>query len=327
MNFIVNFLKLIRWQNLAIIVLTQYLLRHCIIQPLMQSLAKNVSMIFLLQMSDFEFFILVLSTVLIAAAGNIINDYFDLKIDRINKPQKIIVGRHIKRRVAMVLHIVFSALGILLGFYVSFSIGVWKLALIHVFAVMSLWYYSTHFKHHVFTGNFIIALLAAIIPLIVGLYEIPLLNYRYGLFLHEFNANFNFISFWILGYAVFAFLFTLAREIIKDIADMEGDDYCGSYTIPIAYGINAARYISSGIYFLILILIGTAWYNFLNDKATLIYILFVIGIPFAIAIYKTLNAKNRKEFLAAEKWNKITSVAGILYALIARYIILNGPIS
>ncbi len=326
MSAIIHFFKLVRWQNLVIIALTQYLMRYCIIEPLMNSLAQNAGMIFLLQMSNFNFFLLVLSTVLIAAAGNVINDYFDLKIDRINKPEKIIVGRFIKRRVAMVLHIVLNSLGILIGIYVSYQTGIWKLALIHIFAVMSLWYYSTHFKHNIFTGNFIIAILAAIIPLIVGLYEIPLINYRYGMILNEFHSDFNFISYWLIGYAIFAFLFTLAREITKDIADMEGDEHCGSYTIPIAYGMDVARYISIGIYAVIIVLIAFVWVKFLNDKTTLIYILFFIGIPFAISIYETLKAKNRKQFLSADKWNKMTSVAGILYAVVARYIILNGPL-
>lgn len=323
---IIYFLKLIRWQNLVIIALTQYLMRYGIIEPLMYSLGQNAGMIFILQTSNLNFFILVLSTISIAAAGNVINDYFDLKIDRVNKPEKIIVGRHIKRRVAMVMHIILNALGLLLGAYVAYRTGMWKLALIHLFAVMSLWFYSTHFKHNVFTGNLIIALLAAIIPLIVGLYEIPQINYRYGIVLNEFETSFNFISYWIIAYAVFAFLFTLAREITKDIADMEGDKNYGSYTLPIAYGINIARYISIGIYAIAFSLIVFAWIKFINDKTTLLYIILFIALPLGITVYKTLGAKNRKQFLSAAEWNKIASVAGILYALVARHIILNGPL-
>lgn len=309
-----------------VIALTQYLMRYGIIEPLMYSLGQNAGMIFILQTSNLNFFLLVISTIFIAAAGNVINDYFDLKIDRVNKPEKIIVGRHIKRRVAMVMHIVLNALGLCIGAYVAYRTGMWKLALIHLFAIMSLWYYSTYFKHNVFTGNFIISLLAAIIPLIVGLFEIPQINYRYGLVLNEFEASFNFISYWILAYAVFAFLFTLAREITKDIADMEGDENYGSYTIPIAYGINTARYLSMGIYAIAFSLVIYAWVKFLHDNTTLVYILLFITAPLGITVYKTFTAQKRKQFLSAAEWNKITSVAGILYALVARYIILNGPL-
>lgn len=226
----------------------------------------------------------------------------------------------------MVMHIVLNTLGILIGAFVSYRIGMWKLAFVHLFAVMSLWYYATHFKHHVFTGNFIIALLAAIIPLMIGLFDIPLINYRYGIILNEFKVNFNFISYWIVAYAMFAFLFTLAREITKDIADMKGDESYGSYTIPIAYGINTARYISTGIYIFTFLLIAFAWFKFLNDKTTLLYIILFITVPLGITVFKTLTAKNRKQFLSAAEWNKIVSVAGILYALVARYIILKGPL-
>lgn len=325
-NNIIHFLKLIRWQNLVIIAITQYLMRYCIIEPLIYSVGQSVGMDFLLQMDNLHFFLLVFSTVLIAAAGNVINDYFDLKIDRVNKPEKIIVGRHIKRRVAIVIHIVLNSIGILLGGYVAYNMGIWKLGLIHVFAVMSLWYYATHFKHHVFTGNFIIALLAALIPLIVGLFEIPLLNYRYGQFLTEFNLNFNFIAYWIIAYSIFAFLFTLAREITKDIADMEGDEHYGSYTIPIAYGINTARIIILGIYAISFSLIILAWIKYISDNTTLTYIVLFISLPLIITVYKTLSAKNRKQFLLAGEWNKITSIAGILYAFVARYILFHGPI-
>lgn len=322
---IIHFLKLVRWQNLAIIILTQYLMCYGIIEPLVKSMGESIGMVFSLQISGFNFFLVVLSTVLVAAGGNVINDYFDLKIDRINKPEKIIVGRHIKRRVAMVMHIVLNGLGILIGGYVSYRIGMWTLVLIHIFAVMSLWYYSTHFKHNFFTGNLIIALLAGLIPLIIGLYEVPLLNYKYGLVLNEFHVNLNFIAYWIIAYSVFAFLFTLAREITKDIADIKGDEHCGSYTIPIAYGINTARYISLAIYAFAFALIGLAWFTYLHDSATLLYIITFIFIPFFVTVFKTIKANNRKEFLSAGEWNKIASVGGILYVLLAWYIILNGP--
>ncbi len=320
---LIHFLKLIRWQNLVIIIITQYLIRFCIIEPMIYSLGQSAGMIFLLQMSSFNFFLLVLSTVLIGAAGNVINDYFDLKIDRINKPEKIIVGRFIKRRVAMGMHIVLNSLGLLIGAYVSIKIGIWKLMLIQVFAIMSLWYYSTHFKHVVLTGNFIIALLASIIPLIVGLFEIPLINYRYGNILNEFNANFNFISYWIIAFSVFAFIFTLAREITKDIADIKGDEYCGSYTIPIAYGINTARIISMVLYFIAFILILFSWFRFLKDFLSLFFIIILILVPLSITIFKTYKAQNRNQFLSSGNWNKIASVGGILFTLVARYIILH----
>jgi len=322
MNPIIAFLKLIRWPNLLIIILTQYLMRWCIIEPMVNGLLYKWDL--KLQMSEFDFFLLVLSTVMIAAAGNIINDYFDLKIDRVNKPEKIIVGRHIKRRVAMGAHIVINILGILIGGYVAMKVGMWKLALIHAFAAMSLWYYATLFKHYLLLGNLIIALLAALVPLIVGLFEIPLLHNNYANILNMHKVNFNFIAYWIIGYACFAFLLTLAREITKDIADTKGDEEYDSETIPIVWGVNIAKYIVIGIYIITLAGLVLIHQRFLADLLSALYIGVAIVVPIIYVIAKTMKANERQHFLFTSNANKAVSVMGIMYALMAYYIINYG---
>jgi len=110
------FIKLIRIQNLIIIATTQYLMRYAIIEPILK-INK-----FELQFSDLNFFILVFSTVLLSAAGYVINDYFDTKTDTINRPNNVIVGRKISRRTAMSIHISFNIIGIIAGFYISYKI-------------------------------------------------------------------------------------------------------------------------------------------------------------------------------------------------------------
>ena len=129
MNPVWAFLRLIRVQNLLIIALTQYLMRYCIVEPIAQLIGNGGVVDVVLQLSNLDFFLLSLSTVMVAAAGNIINDYFDLRIDRVNKPEKIIVGRYIKRRVAMGAHLVINGIGLVLGAYVAFKAGHWELIL------------------------------------------------------------------------------------------------------------------------------------------------------------------------------------------------------
>ena len=165
-----HYLKLIRYQNLLIIAVTQYLMRWSIIYPILK--VNN----FHLQFSEFNFFLLVLSTIFLAAAGYVINDYFDRKTDLLNRPDTVIVGTVIKRRVAMILHIVINIIGIGLGFYILLSIGIYKLGFIYIIIAGILWYYSTSYKRHFLIGNIIVALLTALVPLMVVLYEIPLLN-------------------------------------------------------------------------------------------------------------------------------------------------------
>ena len=320
MNPVLAFLQLTRWPNLVIIALTQYLMRWCIIRPLVEGV-KGAH--FQLQISEFHFFLLVLSTVLIAAAGNVINDYFDLRIDRINKPDKIIVGRHIKRRVAMGAHLTMNTLGIVLGTYIAITCFSWKLAMIHVFAAMSLWFYATHFKHQVLLGNLVIAFLAGLVPLIVGLFEVPLLNYRYADILNQNDTNFNFIAFWIIGYAGFAFIMTFAREVTKDMADVKGDETYGSETVPVLWGNGTAKMIVSGSYALVIILLITIHQLFLGDHYTGLYIVFLICVPLGYTMFLTVKANGREQFLRDSTFNKLVSVLGILFSVLAMCLVLD----
>jgi 4-hydroxybenzoate polyprenyltransferase len=300
MNLIIPFIKLIRIQNLIIIALTQYLLRYFIIKPLVE--AKGFDLV----MTHLDFFLLSLSTVLIAAAGFVINDYFDLKIDRINKPEKIIIGKHIKRRVAMGAHVVMNIFGFAIGVYVAYVVGNWNLAFIQVFAILSLWFYSTNFKFDLLAGNIIIAMMAALIPLMVGLYEVPLLNrdleVMYAQLIEAFDFNFNYVAYWTIGYAVFAFLMTFAREITKDIADMEGT--------------TAAKIIIAFLYLTVIIGVIIVQQMFLRDQISLSYVAIFIFLPLIYTTYITFKSKERKQYLTASNFNKAISLFGILYALL-----------
>ena len=246
-----SFINLIRLPNLILIVLVQYLVRYCIIGAMVQFSHLE------LQMSNFDFFLLSLSTVMIAAADYIINDYFDTRIDSVNKPDKVIVGRSIKRRVAMTAHLIISFTAIAIGFYLAHKVGMNKLGLIHVLSVGFLWFYSTDFKKQFLIGNLVVAMLAALVPLIVGLYEIPLLIKEYRELLIESSSNFNFIFYFVAAYSGFSFLTTLVREVIKDIEDYIGDKEFGRNTLPIALGIKASKGI---LLILIAIMMGLVAY-------------------------------------------------------------------
>lgn len=310
---IVHFLKIIRLPNLLIIALTQYLIRYFIILPIVEQ--HN----FELMMSHFDFFILSLSTVMIAAAGYVINDYFDVKIDKVNKPDSIIIGRHIKRRVAMGAHIVINILGLGLGAYAAYKAQNLYLIAIHAFAAFSLWYYSTNFKYDLLIGNFVIALMAAFVPLIVGLYEVPLLNkWAFDYFqLHRIDTDFNFnhVAYYTIGFAVFAFLMTFAREITKDCADIDGDSQYGASTLTIVFGETVAKIASIVFYVATIVGLILVQQLFLTDTITLNYII-LLCLLLVFIIFKTIKAKTRKDFLIASNINKAISLIGILYALI-----------
>jgi len=285
---------------------------------------------FELQLSSFYFFLLILSTVLIAAAGNVINDYFDQRADRVNRPKNIIVGVHVKRRVAMLVHQLFNAVGLAISVFIAWKIGMWKLSIVSFFAAGSLWFYSVQFKKELFIGNTIIALLAGLVPLLVGLYEIPLLIKAYGTDVREYfqihrpgedaSLYFQYMFYFILGYAGFAFILNFIREVQKDIADVKGDSRIGARTIPLVYGIkNAKRIVGFAIAITMVVLI-LVQQMVVSDNYSLIYLVITILLPLSISLYVNHRAVRRPEFVRAGNWLKVAMLFGILYSVVHFYI-------
>jgi 4-hydroxybenzoate polyprenyltransferase len=192
----VAFLRLTRPLNLIIIVFTMVAMRYGVVQAYLDASSTDLAAmaqpsgatvfekvpgnIFTHGFSGPLFWLLVASTVLIAAGGNVINDYFDTRIDRVNKPEAVIVGRSVKRRVAMLGHLVLTGLGVLFGLFTAWKSGQPILVLVPIFAAGALWFYSTKLKRAFLLGNGLVAFLVALVPLTVGLYEIPALAQAYG---------------------------------------------------------------------------------------------------------------------------------------------------
>jgi 4-hydroxybenzoate polyprenyltransferase len=308
------FLKLIRIQNLLIIAFTQYMIRWCILIP-------RLGHAFV--MHDFLFFLLVLSTVMIAAAGYIINDYFDVRIDKVNKPERMVIDKGIKRRVAMGAHTVINVIAILIGFYVSYSVGAWKFFMIHVIAATGLWFYSTNFKRMFFIGNIVIALFTALVPFVVGLYQLPL----------GFETDFtdrNRIFTIIFSVSFFAFITTLLREIIKDIEDMEGDREYGCKTMPIMLGVKNTKRIIIALSLATMACLAYIQYSMFRVdfdvyRRAFYYFLFALQLPFMFLIWKVWFATSKTEFRFAGNTAKFIMLMGICYLFLHSHIILLHP--
>ena len=313
----IAFFKLIRLPNLLLIALVQYLVRYCLIGSMVRF--SNME----LQLSNLDFFLLSLSTVMIAAAGYIINDYFDTRIDTVNRPDRVIVGRVIKRRVAMGAHVVISFIAIVIGFYLARKIGLYKLGFIHVLSAGFLWFYSTDFKKQLLLGNLVVAMLAALVPLIVGLYEIPLLIRKYHDVLLQNSTNFNFIFYFVLAYSGFSFMTSLVREITKDMEDFIGDKEFGRNTIPIALGMKNSKIISVVLILLMMLLLLFPQYKQWesNDKISFYYFLICIQLPFAFLAYKISKAKEIKDYSFASFFCKVIMWLGICYTLVFYFLI------
>ncbi|MBN1252588.1 MAG: geranylgeranylglycerol-phosphate geranylgeranyltransferase [Bacteroidales bacterium] len=309
------FLKLIRIQNLIIVAVTQYLMRYAIIEPILK--INN----FELQLSNFNFFILVFSTVLLTAAGYVINDYFDTKTDILNRPDSVVVGRKIGRRTAMTIHLIFNIIAIIGGFYISYKIGLYQLGFIFFLVSGILWYYSTSYKRQFLIGNLIVAILTGLVPLMVILFEMPVLNKEYYEILLAKKANFNHVFFWVAGFSFFAFITTLIREIVKDMQDYEGDSAYGRNTLPIILGIFYTKLVVSILIILTLISLAYVYFKFLiGSDLTLWYIIIGEISPLLFISFKLITAKNKDDYKFISTLLKIIMLIGILYSLVEAYI-------
>jgi 4-hydroxybenzoate polyprenyltransferase len=320
------FFKLVRWQNLLIVILTMVLMRYAIIGPLISKIGvilikgTGAEVPMVLQFSLLNFVLLVAATVFLTAGGYVINDYFDIKTDLINKG-KVIVGTRIPRRQAMMWHNIFNIAGVSIGFYISWKAGYFWLGTMFLVVSGLLYVYSASYKRQFLVGNLVVATLVAMVPLLVIIYEWPAL-YRY----YSLNAvtlpEINFIFYWVGGFAFFAFLTTLTREIIKDIEDFEGDIAYGRNTVPVVIGVLAAKIVSVSLVILTVAFLYLIWYLFVNDIITLIYISVAIVLPLAYVIFIVVISSNRKQLHSASSIMKIVMLTGILYSLVVK-IVLN----
>lgn len=276
-EFVKGFLRLVRVQNLLIVVGTQYLARVALIGP-----RSDWARILL----EPQLFILTLSTVCIAAAGYIINDYFDVKIDIINKPERVVIGRYLKRRWAITLHQVLNVVGCLLGLLLSRWVFV-----VDVLSVSLLWFYSANLKRQPFIGNLVVAFLTALSLIVLAVY------YRQRVDL-------------LMVYASFSFIVTLVREIIKDMEDVRGDARYGCRTLPIIWGLRRTKYL---LYIIIASFIMTLFLmaDSLNNPR-LGWIFMLLLIPVAWLVYRLVMADTRRNFAYLSNLCKLIMMMGVL---------------
>ncbi|MCW3073943.1 MAG: ubiquinone biosynthesis protein UbiA [Flaviaesturariibacter sp.] len=304
MKLVTAFFRLIRWQNLIFIVITQLLFYFCVYQPLYSS-NENLH----------QLTWLIIASVFIAAAGYIINDYFDLNIDQINKPSQNVINKLISRRWAIFWHMSLSIAGIgATGIAVGFQ--KWYLIVANVVVVILLWLYSTSFKRQLLIGNIVISLLTAWTVLILFFAKVPFAS-AFGT-TDPVTVKFFRISFL---YAGFAFIISLIREAIKDVEDMEGDRRYGCKTLPIIAGIVATKVyttvwvvvLMAALIILQLYILQFGWWW------AVVYGVLVVIAPLCYLFRKHYAAHTTKEFTDLSRLAKWIMLTGILSMLFFRY--------
>lgn len=306
MKLIAAFLRLIRWPNLVFIVITQCLFEWAIYGRVYPS--SNLAAF------SNTFIQLLIASVFIAAAGYIINDYFDQNIDQVNKPEKMVVNVIINRRWVIFWHMTLSLAGL---FFTAMALPInqyWHLVLGNLAAILLLWLYSTNFKKQLLIGNVLISFLTAWVILILFFAKYPLVMHEMLGLDHD---KVRFFRLTIL-YAAFAFIISLVREVVKDMEDIEGDQKYGCRTMPIVWGIRATK-VFVAVWLVVLIaallifqfyVLGLGWWH------SALYCLLFIIMPLAVIVHKLYKANTIKEYHHLStliKWVMFTGILSMVF--------------
>lgn len=293
MSHLLNVLKLIRSSNLLIISITQVFAYYFL----------NPSVTFQ-KMLEADFIVLLSCTFLVAAAGYIINDYMDVMLDLVNKPDKVIVGKKISRRWAMFLHFLMN----LTAFIMAYSLSK-KVALLVLGCMISLWIYSQLLKKTYLSGNILVAFLTASTLWILLL----------------FNEDVSQTGIWV--YSIFAFGTTLIREIIKDTEDLRGDAQFKCKTLPIVLGIRKTKEVLFVMHIILtaLTLAYCSFFAVLSNSSQQIYVMFLVYMlvlvvsPMLAMAWLIRVADVKKDFSRLSTLSKIIMLTGILSMVFWRY--------
>ena len=294
-----KYLKLIRYQNLLMLAFMQILFRYAFLK------LQNIP----LALTDWQYVLLVVSTVLIAAAGYVINDIFDVPTDSINKPSKVLVGKGISETTAYNMYIGLNITGVAIGFYLSNVIMRPNFAVLFILIASLLYFYSTNLKQIMVLGNVVIAALLAVSVIIIGIFDLfPATNTDNQAQMASFFSI-------LTDYALFAFMINFIREIVKDIEDVNGDYNQGMNTLPIAIGNTRAAIVAlifAIISFILLLLYINKYFIENNLYIVTFYAFAFVLAPLLYFIVKIYGAKSKKEFHHLSTVLKLILLFGIL---------------
>ncbi|MFO7997777.1 MAG: geranylgeranylglycerol-phosphate geranylgeranyltransferase [Bacteroidales bacterium] len=304
MNKALSYARLYRWQNLLIIALILYLFRYAIVLPSFGHYAGVP------QLSSFDFFLLVLVTLGISAAGYAINDYFDIRTDRINKPHKIVLGKALGRRHAIFSHKLLNAFALVLALWLCYRIQHWPLVIWLVVIQAILWWYSLRLKRRLLSGNLAVALLAALPIILVWYVEYHAAGGVAALppgLIAAVNRP-------ALFYALFAFLSTMVREVLKDMEDLEGDRQTGCETIPVVMGMPAARQAVTALLLLLVASLAVFQVFFFasGQRLLALYLIALVQLPALVLIPATWRVNGEAGFGHLQLVAKLIMLAGVV---------------
>ncbi len=322
MDRVRDILRLIRWPNLLFLAVLMWVLEKWLVVPLLYSYGNGLPEV----LPDPVLWMLILSVVLVAAGGYVINDYFDIKIDRINRPDRVIVGETMSKPAAMHLSIGLSAAGILVGLLVAWLCRSWTLGIVILLMPGLLWFYSSAYKRQFLIGNLIVALASAAVPMLLGLANegmfLPfILAHDFQPILDQLQPVIRVIYTWLGGFALMIFLYTWIREVIKDLQDQMGDRELECRTLPIKLGELWTKIVLT---LMIALTIGVlCWFVFgllpfphAWNSMSVRYLAFGLIIPLLCVLALTWAARIPSDYRNAQRLMKLAMLLGMLYSYV-----------
>lgn len=316
MDTIKNILQLVRWSNLFFLGALIYVMEKWVVVPILDDVAFGE------QLPWYILLLIAAATILIAAGGYVINDYFDIKIDRINRPDQLIVTQYISKENAMRLSIGLSGVGMVCGLVAAWLLRSSTIAILFAIIPGLLWFYSSSYKRLLIVGNVTIALLSALSPMMVAIANVAQLQLKYSTILPYTTLEHDIYA-WVGGFSLFAFLLTWIREIVKDLQDQMGDRELECHSMPIVWGNIVTKIVVTALIVLTTVLIGWFWYSLLPfehswQSFSTRYIVLAIIIPLWGALWLLWAAKIPSDYRTCQQVLKLTMFLGMLYSFVLR---------
>lgn len=308
-----DILHLVRWSNLLFLAALMYLMEKWVAVPILNNA------VFGEQLPGYVLVLLMFATVLIAAGGYVINDYFDVKIDRINRPEDLIVTRSVSKPEAMRLSVGLSVCGVVCGLLSAVLLRSFAIGTIFILTPGLLWFYSSSYKRLFMIGNLTIALLSALTPMMMAIVNVAQLRLHYATILPYTTLTHDLYA-WLGGFALFAFLLTWVREIVKDMQDQMGDREFECHSMPVVCGDLWTKIFVTALIVLTIAVIGHLWYHVLPfstawSSLSTRYIIFGVIVPLIGVLALLWSAKIPSDYKNCQQLVKFTMLLGMLYSI------------
>ena len=309
--------RLVRPVNIFLVGFTMMIFWFFLIRP---ALLNNE---ILPALNNLSFLFLMAMTLLVTAAGYVINDVLDQDTDKINKPHKSLEARQVSKKSARSFYLILNVLALACASYLLVKTGDFNIMALCAACILVLWLYSRYLKSSILMGNVVVSLLIGLVPFIFLIVENDSLNRLELAHLGVYNDVF-LIS---ISFTLFAFLANLVREIVKDCEDYEGDRKAGILTIATALGYKKSDLFSQGLSLLLYGLIITWFFvrdiSFLSLESVAYLLLMVLPVIF-LFYQLTKKPMGREKYTPISKHLKLLMVFGLIYLLTHLYINYHG---